>query len=138
MSMSQLAIPLTIENGRLQRTDAIEQSINAYLDLLVGTTRYLTAADPQFGFIFNNLKFENVNEHEGVVSNKKLSGSSKNMNTYAAELLQTINRYEKRLGDVKVNMTYIREEKQIYTTVTGTVLATQAPYEYTTTIKVWH
>lgn len=121
----------------MERSDNINDAVTGYLTLLVGTTRYITAADPEFGFVFNNLKFENVNEKEGVVYNRKLSGSSKNLNTYAAELQQTISRYEPRLKDVKVSMTYIREEKRIYTTVNAVMAATQKPYQYSTAIKVW-
>ena len=136
--MTYLSIPLTIRQGSLLRTDSAEEAITAYLTLLVGSTRYLTAPDPSFGFAFNNLKFENINEREGVVYDHKLSGSSKNLNTFAAELQKTIVQYEPRLQDVKVNMTYVREEKQIYTTVDGIVSETQKPYRFTTTIKVWH
>lgn len=121
----------------MERSDNINDAVTGYLNLLVGTTRYITAADPEFGFVFNNLKFENVNEREGVVYNRKLSGSSKNLNTYAAELQQAISCYEPRLKDVKVSMTYIREEKRIYTTVNAVVAATQKPYQYSTAIKVW-
>lgn len=136
--MSFLTIPISISKGALERTDSISGAITANLSLLVSTSRYLTAADPHFGFVFNNLKFENVNEKEGVVYNRKLSGSSKNINTYAAELQKAISQYEPRLQNVKVSMTYIREEKQIYTTVDGIINATQEPYQFTTTIKVWH
>lgn len=136
--MSYLSLPIAIQRGSIVRTDSITDAITANLMLLVSTPRYLTAADPHFGFVFNNMKFENVNEREGVVYNRKLSGSSKNINTYAAELQQTIRAFEPRLEDVKVSMTYIREEKQIYTTVDGVVSDTQKPYRFTTTIKVWH
>lgn len=135
--MATIAIPLTIQRGRFERTDSTAEAITGYLTLLVNSARYLTAPDPSFGFAFNNFKFENVNEREGVVYDRKLSGSSKNINTYAAELQKAIIRYEPRLQDVKVSMTYIREEKQIYTTVEGLIVATQAPYQFNTTIKVW-
>lgn len=135
--MSSIAIPLTVHRSRVERNDNIADAITGYLTLLSSTPRYLTAVDPEFGFMFNNLKFENVNEKEGVVYDKKLSGSSKNLNTFAAELQQTIIRYEPRLNDVKVNMTYIREEKRIYTTVNAVIAATNKPYQYNTTIKVW-
>ena len=59
------------------------------------------------------------------------------INTYAAELQQAIIQYEPRLQDVKVSMTYIREEKTIYTTVDALISTTQEPYQFTTTIKVW-
>lgn len=136
--MTTLALPLAIKDCRLARTDILADAITGYLTLLVNSPRYLTAPDPHFGFVFNNLKFENINEREGVVYDRKLSGSSKNINTFAAELQQTIKQYEPRLKDVKVSMTYIREEKKIYTTVDGKISATQEPYQFTTTIKVWH
>lgn len=135
--MSFLTIPISIRKGALERTEGLAEAITSNLSLLVSTPRYLTAADPHFGFVFNNLKFENVNEKEGVVYNRKLSGSSKNINTYAAELQKAILEYEPRLQDVKVNMTYVREEKQIYTTVDAVISETQKPYQFTTTIKVW-
>ena len=135
--MSFLTIPISIRKGAFERTEGLADSITSNLSLLVSTPRYLTATDPHFGFVFNNLKFENVNEKEGVVYNRKLSGSSKNINTYAAELQKTILEYEPRLQDVKVNMTYVREEKQIYTTVDAVISETQQPYQFTTTIKVW-
>lgn len=135
--MTTIALPLTIHNGRIDRTDATADAITAYLTLLVSSARYLTAPDPSFGFAFNNFKFENVNEREGVVYDRKLSGSSKNINTFAAELQKTIMQYEPRLQDIKVSMTYMREEKKIYTTVEGTISATQEPYQFSTTIKVW-
>lgn len=135
--MTTIALPLTIQHSRFVRTEALADAITDYLTLLVNSARYLTAPDPSFGFVFNNLKFENVNEREGVVYERKLSGSSKNINTYAAELQKAIALYEPRLQNVKVSMTYVREEKQIYTTVEGTISATQEPYQFSTTIKVW-
>ncbi|MBO4665800.1 MAG: GPW/gp25 family protein [Paludibacteraceae bacterium] len=138
--MTTLSIPLAIQKGRFVRTDALADSITANLTLLVNTERLITAPDPHFGFVFNNLKFENVNEKEGVVyhSTTKLSGSSKSLNTFAAELQSTITRYEPRLRNVKVNMTYVREEKQIYTIVDAVISDTKEPYQFSTTIKVWH
>lgn len=138
--MSNLVIPLTLHKGRLARTEKLTEAISDYLTLLVTTHCNIIGPDPGFGFSFNNLKFENVNEKEGIVYNttKKLSGSSKNLNTYASDLQQTIVRYEPRLQDVKVVMTYVREEKQIYTTVDAVISETQQPYQYSTTIKVWH
>ena len=135
--MSFLTIPISIRKGAMERTDTISDAITANLSLLVSTPRYLTAPDPHFGFVFNNLKFENVNEREGVVYDRKLSGSSKNLNTYAAELQKAIEQYEPRLQDVKVSMAYVREEKQIYTTVDAVISGTEKPYQFTTTIKVW-
>ena len=68
---------------------------------------------------------------------KKISGSSNNLNTFAAELKQTIGTYEKRLKDVSVSMTYIREERKIYVTVKGVIVENGADYQYLTVINVW-
>jgi predicted component of type VI protein secretion system len=122
------------------------------LQLLLTTSCYSCPADPHFGFILNNLRFEIFNKKEGVVYNsgesddvhglmgmydKKISGSSKNLNTFAAELKEVVVSYEKRLRDVAVTMTYIREERLVYVTVKGTVISTSEPYTYTSTISVW-
>ena len=121
--------------------------------LIITTERFSTPADPQFGFVFNNLRFEMFNENEGVVfdsgdtdtmSNiqgaydKKISGSSKSINTFAAELKSAITKYEERLEKISVSMTYIREERMIYITVKGFIVSTKEEYVYDQTIKVWN
>jgi hypothetical protein len=121
--------------------------------LIITTERFSTPADPQFGFVFNNLRFEMFNENEGVVfdsgdtdsmSNiqgaydKKISGSSKSINTFAAELKTAITKYEDRLEKITVSMTYIREERLIYITVKGVIISTKEDYIYDQVIKVWN
>ena len=105
-----------------------------------------------YGFVFNNMRFEIFDEHEGVIYNsgdtiyengmqdlytKKISGSSKNMNTFAAELKEAVKLYEKRLDDISVTMTYIREERLIYITIKGTIVSTKEDYVFTNTLRVW-
>ncbi len=137
----------------LQRDDDLKRSIDANVYLIITTERFSTPADPQFGFVFNNLRFEMFNENEGVVfdsgdtdtmSNiqgaydKKISGSSKSINTFAAELKTAITKYENRLERISVSMTYIREERLIYITVKGVIVSTKEDYIYDQTIKVWN
>lgn len=151
--MSSIAIPLRIKKGELARTDNTKKAIDSSMSLLMTTPCFSSAADPGYGFIFNNLRFEIVNENEGVVYNssrkegaleamarlygKKISGTSTNVNTFAAELKRTIETYEPRLKDVSVSMTYIREERKIYITVKGVIVETEGKYQYTTVINVW-
>ena len=151
--MKSISIPLRIEKGGLSRTENLKTAIDASLGLLMTTPCFSSQADPDYGFIFNNLRFEIFNENEGVVFNssgrdrllearkdlyeKKVSGSSKSLNTFAAELKQTIEKYESRLDNVNVSMTYIREERKIYVTVKGQISQTAAPYQYTSIINVW-
>jgi hypothetical protein len=151
--MKSLSIPLQIVKGGLARTEDARKAIDSSLALLMTTPCFSSAADPAYGFIFNNLRFEIFNEKEGVVYNssgllrqiegaeglydKKISGSSNNLNTFAAELKKTIEDYEKRLGDVSVSMTYVRTERKIHITVKGEITETQTPYKYSSIINVW-
>lgn len=151
--MTSISIPLQLTNKGLRCIDKQKSSIDAVIRLIITTERFSTPADPQFGFVFNNLRFEMFNENEGVVfdsgdtdtmSNiqniydKKISGSSKSINTFAAELKAVIEKYEKRLENIAVSMTYIREERQIYITVKGVIISTKKEYVYNQTIKVWN
>ena len=151
--MTNISIPLLLTPKGLQREDGLKRSIDANLYLIITTERFSTPADPQFGFVFNNLRFEMFNENEGVVfdsgdtesmSNlqgaydKKISGSSKSVNTFAAELKAAITKYEERLEKISVSMTYIREERQIYITVKGIIVSSKEDYIYDQIIKVWN
>ena len=151
--MTNISIPLLLTPKGLLREDGLKRSIDANLYLIITTERFSTPADPQFGFVFNNLRFEMFNENEGVVfdsgdtesmSNlqgaydKKISGSSKSVNTFAAELKAAITKYEERLEKISVSMTYIREERQIYITVKGIIVSTKEDYIYDQIIRVWN
>lgn len=151
--MTNISIPILLTPKGLQREDGLKRSIDANLYLIITTERFSTPADPQFGFVFNNLRFEMFNENEGVVfdsgdtesmSNlqgaydKKISGSSKSVNTFAAELKAAITKYEERLEKISVSMTYIREERQIYITVKGIIVSTKEDYIYDQIIRVWN
>ena len=141
-------IPLQIKSGALATYTDVKDSIDAYIELLLTTPVGSCVSDPDFGFILNNLRFEIFNENEGVVLNseeyhddlydKKISGSSRNVNTFAIELKQLIEHYEQRLEDVHVTMSYVREHRRIYITVRGTISQTQTNYSYQTTMRVWH
>ena len=150
--MTSIRLPLQLTPKGLQREDALKRSIDANMYLIITTERFSTPADPQFGFVFNNLRFEMFNENEGVVfdsgdtdsmSNiqgaydKKISGSSKSINTFAAELKTAITKYEDRLEKITVSMTYIREERLIYVTIKGIIIQTQEDYVFTSTLRVW-
>ena len=150
-----LDIPLHINKNKLEGEKSVEQSINSFIYLLLTTPRNSCPSDPQFGFVFNNLRFEIFNENEGVVYNdadtlsksidnpndlyaKKISGSSKNLNTFASEFKEAIAYYEKRLSNISVTMTYMRELKKIHVTVKGVITELSKDYLYSTDINVWN
>lgn len=149
--MKSIAIPLRIGKGGLSRVEDPKQAVDSALSLLTTTPCLSSVAAPRYGFVFNNLRFEIINEKEGVVYNssgqelllmsglyqKKVSGSSNNLNTFAAELKHSIETYEKRLRDVAVAMTYIREERKIFLTVKAVLEESGKPYKYESVINVW-
>ena len=140
-------IPLKINSGVLATYTDVQESIDAHVELLLTTPVGSCVSDPNFGFILNNLRFEIFNENEGVVLNadedpselyeKKVSGSSRNVNTFAIELKQLIEHYEPRLEDVLVTMSYVREHRKIYITIKGVIIETQTNYQYQTSIIIW-
>jgi predicted component of type VI protein secretion system len=150
--MAFLSIPLEVKKKGFAREKSLKKSLDESLYMLLTTPRYNNMSDPEYGFVFNNMRFEIFDEHEGViynsgdtmydrgikdVYNKKISGSSKNMNTFAAELKEVVKNYEKRLNEVAVTMTYIREERLIYVTIKGIIIQTKEDYVFTSTLRVW-
>ena len=143
-----IRIPLMVDKNRLDKDGHLKTSIDSYIELLLTTPEGGCLSDPEFGFIFNNLRFEIFDENEGVVLNtdvdrsaiyeKKISGSSRNVNTFAVELKRQIEKYEQRLSEVIVTMSYIREHRKIYITVRGTIVETQSEYQYQTSLNVWN
>ena len=142
-----IGIPLTIRKGRLGNENR-KDSIDSHIELLLSTPEGGCISDPKFGFVFNNLRFEIFDENEGVVLNsdsdrsalyeKKISGTSRNVNTFAVELKRQIEKYEQRLSEVQVTMAYIREHRKIYITVRGIISETRAEYQYQTSLNVWN
>lgn len=148
-----IAVPLNITSKRLAREENLRKSIDQSLSLLINTPCFSCSADPQYGFIFKNMRFEIINENDGVIFNsteslsifdgpeglysKKITGSSRNLNTFATELKEAIIRYEKRLSDISVTMTYIHEEKLIYVSINGIISETMENYQYKSTINIW-
>ena len=134
--MAFLSIPLNVTKTGLAREKKIKKSLDEALYMLLTTPRNNNVCDPKYGFVFNNMRFEIFDEHEGVIYN---SGDTiyKNMNTFAAELKEAVKQYEKRLEDVSVTMTYIREERIIYITIKGVISSTKEDYVFTNTLRVW-
>ena len=150
--MSYLSIPLQLTDKGFRREESLDKSIHSAIAMLLQTPYYSCAADPQYGFVFKNLRFEIFNENDGTIEDPheelsprdqrlygmKVSGSSKNINTFAAELKEAVIRNEPRLNDVSATLTYIREEKRIYVTVKGILTETGKEYQYQTTINIWN
>ena len=148
--------PLEITKKGIRREEKLEESIGKTIDMILQTPCNSCAVDPEFGFVFNNMRFETIDESDGTISNPpereewkewknrrkelynlKVSGNSKNTNTFAAILQEAIKRYEPRLTGVDTLLTYVREKKIIEVAVKGTINETGKPYEYKTIINIW-
>ncbi len=152
--MSNIAIPLQITKNGILLEKEVKKSIDSSIALLIQTACYSWVADPQYGFVLKNLRFEIFNENEGTVydSNERLdthqyhrpiykmkvTGTSKNISTFAADLKKAIETYEPRLENINVTLTYIREERKIYVTVKAAVRERHEDYLYETIIKIWN
>lgn len=142
-----IRLPLQIHNGALAVDEKMKQSINNHLDVLLKTPQGSVACDPEYGFVLSAMRFENFDEESGTVYThekhpdniykKKLSGTSKNLQTFAADFNQLLRKYEPRLTNTQVMMNYIREERKINIVIRGMVRELNIPYQYQTHISVW-
>ncbi len=152
--MSYIALPLQITKNGLQMEEDIRKSISKSISLLIQTSCYSWVADPQYGFVLKNLRFEIFNENDGTVLDSndkstthrynrpiykmKVTGTSKNISTFASDLKIAIEKYEPRLENITTSLTYIREERKIYVLVKGVIADIHEEYQYETVIKIWN
>lgn len=148
-----IKIPLSIGTGALQLSNNLENAVTESLELLLSTPLGCCAIDENYGFVFNNMAFENFNENDGTIFNthperdgfgehfglynKKISGSSKNISTFAADLKGAIQKYEKRLEHPSVAMTYMREERSIHILIKGAIVELDKPYQHKFVYRLW-
>ncbi len=146
--MPFLKKPLQITAGAFARTDSLRESLDNFLTMYLNTPKGNFIPDPEYGFVFTGLRFELFDEHSGTVYDskggndpiydKKISGTSRNLQTFAADFNEYVRNNESRLGSVSTVMTYIREQRQILLVVRGVMIQTDEPYEYRTLINVWN
>ncbi|MDO4949213.1 MAG: GPW/gp25 family protein [Bacteroidales bacterium] len=147
--MKYLQSPLQVVSGRfLHQSNGLEQSVRDSLQLLMDTPLGSLPIDPDYGFVFSTLRFEIFDENEGTVFDsrdsrnpiykKKVSGSSKNLQTFASDLKHSIEVYEPRLLSPKVVMNYRRDQRQVLVEITGLLGDTNEPFQYSNIINVWN
>ena len=62
--MTSIDLPLQIVPKGMKREERLKNSIDSAIHLIMTTARFSTPIDPQFGFVFNNLRFEMFNENQ--------------------------------------------------------------------------
>lgn len=138
----------------------IKTSIDAFIQLLISSNKYDSIADREFGFCLEDFRFESfnlekakfhsnfpirdttenteLNEVRDSLYTKRLIGSSKNADTFARELKNSIERYERRLKEVSVSMDFQKYGRMIHIIVTGKINnPSNAIYYNEFNIDVW-
>lgn len=126
------SLPLSLEQVMQKKDHAkstLRQSVAQYLHLIMTTAFGELLTDEQFGC--------SIWEHDFDV----VTGKHKIRELMKQSLLQSIVQYEKRLGDVRIELVVSQEEsadsasayrvkKKMGVTVTGTLLSTNEPFKY--------
>ena len=126
------SLPLIIDKGQgFRRNLDVSSSVRSFIEIIVSSPLGSFAADPDFGFVFKNFRFQNFNEDKGVLFSSepekesseyysyKIQGHGINFNTFAHELKVGIERFEPRLKQVKVRMEYSPLQRTIEIIVSG-------------------
>jgi len=118
--MYGLKIPIEITDRFLEKNETgnISTSIDNFVDLLVVSPNGSFKADYNFGFVFQNSRFENSDENEQINA-KKIHGESFNKNNFAYDLRAAIEEYESRLNNVRVKMDYDSDYKKVSIDISG-------------------
>lgn len=145
--INSIRIPLQVVGGRIDRYKSLKEAIDTSLTMLLNTPIGSVPSNPHYGFTLQTLRFERVNETQGTiytgvddtnpVYDKKMSGTSKNMQTFAADLNEAVRLYEPRLGNTNVSMTYVAKSKTIVIVIKGIITETKEDYIFTSTVKLW-
>ncbi|MCF0166740.1 MAG: GPW/gp25 family protein [Bacteroidales bacterium] len=145
-----LQLPLRIHKGNFVRSRTEDESVRDNIELIITTPLGEMVTDPQFGFVLNNMRFESFDETSGTIRGSvdeergwdylysiKVSGSSKNIDTFANVLKNAIVTYENRIKDVEVSMIYQRLEQKIDIEIKGKRCIDDSDFVYKTVMRTW-
>ena len=142
-----IKLPFQIVSGCIEQEEDLKKSVDSFIDLLVSTQFGQFKADPDFGFIFKNHRFENFDEKKGTIATRneneqlkelKIEGTSKNPMNFANALKRNIEEYEKRLLVKEVVMEYDKKRHNIKLLILGALRAErQIPYSHEINFYVW-
>lgn len=138
----------------------IKDSIDKFLKLLISSNKYDSIADQDFGFCLEDFRYEAfspdnarfiprspiIDHTENVelkdirnpLYSKNIIGDSKRADTFARELKLSIERYERRLKDVSITMSFQRNARIIHIIITGKINnELNTPYYNEFNVEVW-
>lgn len=132
-------------------TDDMKKSVDSFMALLLSSKKHSCIADDDFGFIFENLRYENIDPNRGLfidnenntilrssIYDKKINGTGKNANSFAKEIKNSIEKYEKRLENVEISIDFQQKGKIVCIMVNGILCDHRnTPYSYEFKINIW-
>lgn len=134
------------------------RSIDTFINMIVASERGCCKADPDFGFAFEDFHYATFSAERAEffkplvtdTNNKTLAsitdpmydrtivGSSKNIDTFAEALKTTIERYEKRLTNIKVAINYLPMDKVMCIEIDAVINdETRNPYNHRIYSQIW-
>lgn len=145
-----LLTPILLDKSK-GYTDDMKKSVDNFLTLLLSSKKQSCIADDDFGFVFENLRYENIdpnrgmfinNEYKSLLKNpiyeKKINGTGKNTNSFAKELKNTIEKYEKRLSNIDISIDFQQKGRLVKIIVEGILCDDRnTPYSYEFNINIW-
>lgn len=145
-----LTTPILL-NKTNEYTDDMKKSVDSFIALLLSSKKHSCIADDDFGFIFENLRYENIDPNRGLFINnddnlilrssiydKKINGTGKNVNSFAKEIKNSIEKYEKRLENVEISIDFQQKGKIVCIMVNGILCDHRnTPYSYEFKINIW-
>lgn len=156
-----ISLPFTIQDSEgIKKEPNLKESIRSFLNLLVSCALKSCEADPEFGFVFNNYRFENIDESTGKFHDNhsdpsepfhqyhqyRINGSINNVDSFAKELGKNIEKYEPRLilnstsKDKGVITKYNEKERAVSIEINGTVrgdLSEDNGFTHKILIRIW-
>lgn len=150
--MMQLNVPVKIKAPLWKDVnETLTDSIDHFLQLLVDSGNHTCLADSGFSFLFEDYRFEQFmvknggyvyvnDEFDGQARKtmKMVSGNSKKENSFARDLKVVIDKYEKRLRNVEVDMSLTNNGTSLNVKVKGIINdKSNAKYEHVFKVAIW-
>jgi len=119
-----LRIPLQINNRNIFAENyqkEIVQSINQFIDLIISTRQGGFAPCYDFGFAFQNARYQSFSFTNASIDGININSTSKNKDNYAYLLKKSIEKFEDRLSNIFVTMNYNPEDLKITIQIEGKI-----------------
>ena len=134
-------------NGSVEQETDIKKSVDRFIDLLIATPMGHFKADPDFGFVFKNFRFENFDEKKRTIvyrkaddpmNDYKITGTSKNPKNFAYALKRNIEMYEPRMEVSEVTMDYDSKKHNVKLLISGQIKGDKMlKYSHEVNFYVW-